>query len=70
MGFEPTIPAQERAKSVHALDRAATLIGQSISYSKNFQQLMNPNVHYRVNKSLNYYYYYYYYYYYSFIIHQ
>jgi hypothetical protein len=25
--FEPTIPAFERAKKVHALDRAATVIG-------------------------------------------
>jgi hypothetical protein len=27
MGFEPTIPAFEQAKTVHALDRAATVIG-------------------------------------------
>jgi hypothetical protein len=27
MGFEPTIPASERAKTVHALDRAATVTG-------------------------------------------
>jgi hypothetical protein len=26
-GFEPTIPASERTKTVHALDRAATVIG-------------------------------------------
>jgi hypothetical protein len=26
-GFEPTIPAFVRAKTVHALDRAATVIG-------------------------------------------
>jgi hypothetical protein len=26
--FEPTIPVFERAKTVHALDRAATLIGR------------------------------------------
>jgi hypothetical protein len=25
--FEPTIPAFERAKVIHALDRAATVIG-------------------------------------------
>jgi hypothetical protein len=25
--FEPTIPAFQRAKTVHALDRAATVIG-------------------------------------------
>jgi hypothetical protein len=28
--FEPTIPAFERAKAVHALDRAATVIGDSV----------------------------------------
>jgi hypothetical protein len=27
VGFEPTIPVFERAKIVHALDRAATVIG-------------------------------------------
>jgi hypothetical protein len=27
VGFEPTIPALEREKTVHALDRAATVIG-------------------------------------------
>jgi hypothetical protein len=27
VGFEPTIPAFERAKTVHALERAATVIG-------------------------------------------
>jgi hypothetical protein len=27
MGFEPTIPASERAKTVHALDRSATVTG-------------------------------------------
>jgi hypothetical protein len=27
VGFDPTIPAFERAKTVHALDRAATVIG-------------------------------------------
>jgi hypothetical protein len=28
MGFEPTIPAFKRAKIVHALYRAATVIGK------------------------------------------
>jgi hypothetical protein len=28
VGFEPTIPAFERAKTVHALDRAAIVIGR------------------------------------------
>jgi hypothetical protein len=27
VGFEPTFPVFERAKIVHALDRAATVIG-------------------------------------------
>jgi hypothetical protein len=30
VGFEPTIPAFERAKTVHALDLAATVIGWSL----------------------------------------
>jgi hypothetical protein len=29
--FEPTTPAFERAKTVHPLDRAATVIGQGIT---------------------------------------
>jgi ribosomal protein L31E len=28
VGFEPTIPVFERAKTVQALDRAATVIGE------------------------------------------
>jgi hypothetical protein len=32
VGFKPTIPVFERAKTVHALDRAATVIGRK-SYS-------------------------------------
>jgi hypothetical protein len=28
VGFEPTIPVLERAKTFHFLDRAATLIGR------------------------------------------
>jgi hypothetical protein len=28
VGFEPTIPVFERAKTVHVLDRAATVIGR------------------------------------------
>jgi hypothetical protein len=31
--FEPTIPEFERAKSVHALDRAATVIGITIIHA-------------------------------------
>jgi hypothetical protein len=32
--FEPTISVFERAKAVHALDRAATVIGEVPFYSK------------------------------------
>jgi hypothetical protein len=31
VGFEPTIPVSEGAKAVHALDRAATGIGLSLT---------------------------------------
>jgi hypothetical protein len=33
VGFEPTIPAFERAMTVHALGRAATVIGNTLSRS-------------------------------------
>jgi hypothetical protein len=32
VGFEPTIPVFERAKTVHALDCAAIVIGEDILY--------------------------------------
>jgi hypothetical protein len=32
VGFEPTIPAFKRAKTVHALDRAATVIGRKSAW--------------------------------------
>jgi hypothetical protein len=35
VGFEPTIPAFVRAKTVHALDRAATVLGSSTIPTKN-----------------------------------
>jgi hypothetical protein len=35
VGFEPTIPAFEREKTVHALDRAATVIGIEINIDVN-----------------------------------
>jgi hypothetical protein len=31
-GFEPTIPAFKRAKTFHALDRAATVTGRFLPY--------------------------------------
>jgi hypothetical protein len=33
VGFEPTIPAFERAKRVNALDRAFTVIGDTENWS-------------------------------------
>jgi hypothetical protein len=30
VGFEPTIPVSERAKTVHAVDRAATVTGNLV----------------------------------------
>jgi hypothetical protein len=36
VGFEPTIPASERAKTVHASDRSATVTRQQlITYNNN-----------------------------------
>jgi hypothetical protein len=35
VGFEPTIPAFQRAKTVHALDRAVTVIDTHNTYSNN-----------------------------------
>jgi hypothetical protein len=32
VGFQPMIPVFERAKTVHALDRAATVIGRIVVY--------------------------------------
>jgi hypothetical protein len=37
VGFEPTIPDFERAKTVHALDRAATVIDSLLQYFDIFQ---------------------------------
>jgi hypothetical protein len=36
VGFEPTIPVFERAKRVHALDRAATVIGYFVAVLSKF----------------------------------
>jgi hypothetical protein len=32
VGFEPTIPVFERVKTIHALDRAASVFGQQYVY--------------------------------------
>jgi hypothetical protein len=34
LGFEPTIPASKRVKTVHALDRAATVTGPTCYYPR------------------------------------
>jgi hypothetical protein len=39
LGFKPTIPAFERANTIHALDRAATEIGLSFHYKVNLVTL-------------------------------
>jgi hypothetical protein len=39
VGFDPTIPASERAKTVHALDRAATVIGYLLPEHISYYQL-------------------------------
>jgi hypothetical protein len=43
VGFEPTIPVLERAKTIHALDRAATLIGRYVILRSQFNDL--PDVY-------------------------
>jgi hypothetical protein len=43
VGFEPTIPALERAKTVHALDGAATVIGHhEILYFRILRKTVEP----------------------------
>jgi hypothetical protein len=43
VGFELTIPAFERAKTVHALDCAASVIGLSFKYpTENNYRYLNP----------------------------
>jgi hypothetical protein len=36
LGFEHMTPVFERAKTVHALDRAATVIGSNAGYQEKF----------------------------------
>jgi hypothetical protein len=44
VGFETTIPVFERTNIVHALDRAATVIGLDTSYRPTFIYIVNvPN---------------------------
>jgi hypothetical protein len=39
VGFEPTIPASERAKTVHALDHSATVTGITVSKTVKFKRI-------------------------------
>ena len=41
VGFAPTIPVLERLKMVHALDRAATVIGYYVSIYSLFNNSVN-----------------------------
>jgi hypothetical protein len=43
VGFEPTIPVFERAKTVHALDRASTVMGLQITISVSKKDLVSGN---------------------------
>jgi hypothetical protein len=46
VGFEPTIPAFERAKTVHDSGPAATVIGKG----KNNEMQINQNLQHRILK--------------------
>jgi hypothetical protein len=41
VGLEPTIPAFERTKTVHAQDRAATVIGMELAIPYRNQSLID-----------------------------
>jgi hypothetical protein len=43
VGLEPMIPVFERAKTVHALDRAATVIGHVYYLLEMLKQCLNSN---------------------------
>jgi hypothetical protein len=43
LGFEPTIPMFEQTKTVHALDRAATVIGTI----RNYEPMSEPCAFFR-----------------------
>jgi endo-1,4-beta-mannosidase len=49
MGFEPTIPASERAKTVHALDGAATMIGLLYIYIVCYLHFSAKNIYVKGN---------------------
>jgi hypothetical protein len=45
VGFEPTIPALERAKTLHASDRAATVIGRKKASFQNNEWITENGKH-------------------------
>jgi hypothetical protein len=45
VGFEATIPASERAKTVHALDRSATVTGRMVYAFVQYSSLVAADVH-------------------------
>jgi hypothetical protein len=54
VGFEPTIPVLERAKTVHALDRATTVIGfRGIHHLKFCMKLLFPTFDLHVQNVAN-----------------
>jgi hypothetical protein len=55
VGFELTIPVFEQAKTVHALDRAATVIGTKFLHWKNNRYFKNSQLRLTIpdNKNLN-----------------
>jgi hypothetical protein len=50
--FEPTIPAFERAKTIHALDRAATVIGSRMIYHSKSKGKVIPVLNYHAMKRM------------------
>jgi hypothetical protein len=51
--FEPTIPVFMRANTVHALDRAATVIGQDNSVPARIRTVHLPNTKQNLTFCLN-----------------
>jgi hypothetical protein len=50
VGFEPTIPAFERAKTVHASDRAATVMGNHLNIQRYIASVIEGAVKYATDK--------------------
>jgi hypothetical protein len=52
VGFEPTIPASERAKIVHPLDRTATVTGQVLIITIKYSAIADLHFPFTVAHSL------------------